>query len=51
VVTDNHGGRTRPLCEWPEWPKYDGAGDVNRAESFSCVGARKMSAGLQAVAE
>ena len=37
VVTDNHSGRTRPLCEWPAWPKYDGAGDVDRAGSFRCV--------------
>jgi feruloyl esterase len=28
--------RTRPLCEWPQWPHYRG-GDVNRAESFACA--------------
>ncbi len=37
VVTDNHSGRTRPLCEWPAWPKYSGSGDVNSAASFTCV--------------
>jgi hypothetical protein len=30
-------GRTRPLCEFPAWPKYEGAGDVNAAASFRCV--------------
>lgn len=28
--------RTRPLCEWPTWPRYRG-GDVNVASSFECV--------------
>lgn len=40
VVVDNNsgsGGRTRPLCEYPAWPKYMGSGDVNAASSFSCV--------------
>ncbi len=38
VTTDTAGvpGRTRPLCEYPTWPKYDGVGDVNSASSFSC---------------
>jgi feruloyl esterase len=36
TVTDNHNGRTRPLCEWPQWPRYHG-GDGNSAASFSCV--------------
>jgi feruloyl esterase len=27
---------TRPLCPFPQWPKYAG-GDVNRASSFTCV--------------
>ena len=30
-------GRTRPLCDYPGWPRYDGAGDVNEAASFTCV--------------
>lgn len=39
IVTDITGvpGRTRPLCRFPNWPKYKGAGDVNVAASFSCV--------------
>jgi protocatechuate 4,5-dioxygenase alpha chain len=28
---------TRPLCEYPAWPRYDGKGDVSRASSFACV--------------
>jgi feruloyl esterase len=30
-------GRSRPLCEYPRWPKYRGAGDVDSAASFECV--------------
>jgi len=39
VVSDATGvpGRTRPLCEYPSWPRYKGAGDVNQAASFDCV--------------
>ncbi|MBX3619472.1 MAG: carboxylesterase family protein [Rhizobacter sp.] len=29
--------RTRPLCEYPEWARYNGTGDVNAAASFTCV--------------
>jgi len=29
-------GRTRPMCEYPTWPKYNGSGDVNSAASFTC---------------
>ncbi|MBY4897190.1 tannase/feruloyl esterase family alpha/beta hydrolase [Cupriavidus sp. AU9028] len=38
VVADTVGvpGRTRPLCEYPSWPKYNG-GDINAAASYSCV--------------
>lgn len=38
VVTDTAGvaGRTRPLCDYPKWPKYNGTGDVNLAASFTC---------------
>ncbi len=28
--------RSRPLCEWPQWPRYKG-GDANAASSFECV--------------
>ena len=39
IVTDTVGapGRTRPLCEYPNWPRYNGSGDINKAESFACV--------------
>jgi feruloyl esterase len=30
-------GRSRPLCEYPTWPRYNGSGDVNLAASFTCV--------------
>jgi feruloyl esterase len=30
-------GRTRPLCEYPAWPRYVGSGDVNAASSFRCT--------------
>jgi tannase/feruloyl esterase/uncharacterized tannase-like protein DUF6351 len=29
-------GRTRPLCPYPAYARYKGAGDVNVAESFAC---------------
>ncbi|MEN9865183.1 MAG: hypothetical protein RL748_773, partial [Pseudomonadota bacterium] len=29
--------RTRPLCEYPGWPRYNGSGNVNQASSFHCV--------------
>ncbi|RWA51598.1 tannase [Cupriavidus sp. UYMSc13B] len=38
VITDLNlamKGRTRPLCEYPLWPKYM-SGDVNSATSFIC---------------
>ena len=39
VTTDTAGvvGRTRPLCDYPKWPYYNGSGDVNAASSFTCV--------------
>lgn len=30
-------GRSRPLCVYPGWPRYNGSGDVNQAANFSCV--------------
>ena len=31
-------GRSRPLCEWPKWPKFTGKpGTENSASSFTCV--------------
>jgi hypothetical protein len=29
-------GRTRPLCEYPQFPKYIGSGDANVAANFTC---------------
>jgi feruloyl esterase len=40
IAVDNNRrtrGRTRPLCDYPSWPKYKGFGDVNAASSFECV--------------
>jgi feruloyl esterase len=40
VTTDQNTatrGRTRPVCEWPSWPKYNGSGDSNSAASFTCA--------------
>jgi hypothetical protein len=40
-VKDNHGGahgRTRPLCDYPSWPRYL-QGDPGDAASFRCTGA------------
>ncbi|SDF78426.1 feruloyl esterase [Lentzea fradiae] len=36
VVADLTHDRTRPLCEYPTWPRYRG-GDPSRAASFVCV--------------
>jgi len=39
VVSDSAGvpGRTRPLCDYPGYARYNGSGDVNLAASFSCT--------------
>lgn len=39
VVADTIGipGRTRPLCEYPRFPRYNGSGDVNAASSYTCA--------------
>jgi feruloyl esterase len=41
VIDGNTGpnaGRSRPLCEWPKWPKFTGnPGTENSAASFTCV--------------
>lgn len=29
--------RTRPLCEWPSWPRYRGTASPDDAASFECV--------------
>lgn len=35
VAVDSRNGRTRPLCEYPRWPKYR-SGDPDNAQSFVC---------------
>ncbi|MFO1427403.1 MAG: tannase/feruloyl esterase family alpha/beta hydrolase [Steroidobacteraceae bacterium] len=40
VATDGNPGatRTRPLCEWPRWPKFTGAaGSEDQAAGFTCI--------------
>jgi feruloyl esterase len=40
VVTDTNVatlGRSRPLCEYPAYPKYQGSGDPNQRASFTCT--------------
>ena len=41
AVDGNQGptaGRSRPLCEWPRWPKFTGKpGAENSSASFTCV--------------
>jgi feruloyl esterase len=36
-VVDNKVERTRPLCPYPQVPRYRGMGDVNDASSFRCA--------------
>lgn len=36
IVADANHDRTRPLCQYPGWPKYR-AGDPNSAASFVCT--------------
>jgi feruloyl esterase len=40
LVTDTVAatyGRTRPLCQYPAWPKYRGSGSLDAAVNYSCV--------------
>lgn len=39
VTVDTVGipGRSRPLCDYPEWPRYFGSGDAQVAKSFVCT--------------
>ncbi|HEV7715195.1 MAG TPA: tannase/feruloyl esterase family alpha/beta hydrolase [Steroidobacteraceae bacterium] len=36
LATRQDGALSRPLCEYPAWPRYNGKGDPNSADSFSC---------------
>ena len=35
--TEATAGRTRPLCEYPAYPKYNSSRDIGQAASFSCI--------------
>lgn len=38
AVDGNQGAtRSRPMCLYPTWPRYKGAGSMDSADSFSCV--------------
>ena len=39
ITVDSIGvpGRSRPMCEYPTWPRYNGTGDVKLAANFTCV--------------
>lgn len=39
VARDGNSGadRTRPMCEYPGWPKYSGSGSLDEASSYVCV--------------
>ena len=39
ILTDAYAkpGRTRPLCEYPAWPRYNGTGSMDEAANFTCV--------------
>jgi feruloyl esterase len=37
-ATPANGGRTRPLCEYPLWPRYKGHGDIDQAQNYTCAG-------------
>lgn len=41
VMDTNAGtyGRTRPLCQYPAWPKFKGAGSADAAINYTCEGA------------
>lgn len=41
VMDTNAGtyGRTRPLCQYPAWPKYKGTGSADAAVNYTCEGA------------
>jgi len=39
VASDGNPGanRTRPICQYPAWPRYTGSGSENEAANFTCV--------------
>jgi feruloyl esterase len=36
-ANDATAGRTRPVCHYPQWPRYRGSGSLDEAGSFACV--------------
>jgi len=48
TITDNHNGRTRPLCDYPTYAHYNGTGDPNAATSFTCTNPTATSLQLAA---
>ncbi|MFG2964752.1 tannase/feruloyl esterase family alpha/beta hydrolase [Streptomyces sp. NPDC048288] len=32
---------TRPVCEYPKYPRYNGSGDTTDADNFTCVASRR----------
>ena len=41
VLRDNNRsrhGRTRPMCLYPNWAQYTGAGDTKSSTNYRCVG-------------
>ena len=36
-LTDGKATMTRPLCVYPTYPRYKGAGDPNASSSFECA--------------
>ncbi|NNE35690.1 MAG: tannase/feruloyl esterase family alpha/beta hydrolase, partial [Rhodothermales bacterium] len=36
-VNETTSGRTRPVCRYPQWPRYDGSGSLNDSGNFDCV--------------
>jgi feruloyl esterase len=40
IATDANSetaGRARPVCQYPQWPRYDGSGSAGDAANFDCV--------------
>ena len=38
AIDGNQGAnRTRPMCQYPAWPRYNGSGSENEAANFTCV--------------
>jgi feruloyl esterase len=36
IATDGEPAFRRPVCPYPQFPRYNGTGDVTKAESFTC---------------